>query len=167
MTTTKTRRSIREAARRWQARRTHPAWRAASLALFDAQDTRTPLIGKRTAAIADVRVRDALLLSMITDSEDAVGEALTGQDGPATVRALPQGLTPSRPLDPARVALVKDALAPIVREGAEKDNAPAYTILAILAYWEGDKILGGMHLRTALYIDPEYRLARLVTLLWR
>ncbi|WP_062378211.1 DUF4192 family protein [Demequina pelophila] len=165
------RRRAGRAARRWQGRRgTLASWRDESLAEWVAAldgdaPADAPALGRLAAGIADVRVRDAVLLALVPGADRAVADALAGTDSEAVGAALGTGLRPARPPRPARTHRATALLHGILAHATVDRYAPAAAMLGVLAWWEGapEDALGWC--AEALAADPDYRLAALVTAL--
>ncbi|WP_062295413.1 DUF4192 domain-containing protein [Demequina maris] len=162
------RRLASRAARRWEDRAVKglDAWRDASArhwraALDEGADGPAPL-GRLAAALADVRVRDALLLMLVPGSSRAVRDALAGRDSPAIAQALGAAMRPSRPPDPRRVDLVTDLLVAVLEHAPERLCAAPAATLGVIAWWEDDPDVARAWCAIALDHDPGYRLAVLV-----
>ncbi|MDN4474583.1 DUF4192 domain-containing protein [Demequina sp. SYSU T00192] len=161
------RRLASRAARRWEDRATADpaAWRDASarhwrVALDEGADGPAPL-GRLAAALADVRVRDALLLMLIPGASRAVRDALAGRDSAAVARALGAGMRPARPPDPGRVDAVTDLLVAVLEHAPPRLSAAPAATLAVIAWWEDDPDVARAWCAIALDHDPGYRLALL------
>jgi hypothetical protein len=164
-----------------RARRELADWGAASLDLWRsavrvAAATRPgqPLalrpvdLGKLGAALADTPVRDAVLLSLAPGTEeaalrtarrdvDAGTDAVTGTVMARIVDPV-QGVPPDEELTgPAR-----RVLEAVVTHAPRSRRAPAYLLLALVAWWHGDGGLATERVSDALGVDPDYRLALLL-----
>ncbi|AEG44554.1 DUF4192 domain-containing protein [Isoptericola variabilis] len=126
------------------------------------------LLGRIGAALADTTVRDAVLLTLVPGAEQAAhrtaGGASADEVGAATADAV------ARVVDP-RVAVLPDedvvgparaVLEAVVAHVARRHQAPALTLLALLAWWRGDGGLAAHRVQAALALDPGHRLAVLV-----
>ncbi|MBO3086973.1 DUF4192 domain-containing protein [Cellulomonas dongxiuzhuiae] len=152
-------------------------WRSESLAAWRAlvvrpsteravPVSRPALLGRVEAGLADRRVRDAVLVACLPDAGSLPERTLTqaGPDEDAEVRA-----AIGRLVDPGdgrhpdeSVRAVRDALEDVVAHGRRGAQAPASTLLATVAWWQGDGARAAVLLERALDDDPEYRLARLM-----
>ena len=148
------------------------AWRAAvGLALAGAAAPRPELLGRIEAALLDVRVRDAVLLALVPGTGDLPERTLVGPPGrPAaelassTSDALGAILAPRRgapPEEPLATAGV-EVLEQVVAHTRTSDQAPALTVLALIAWWRADGTRAAVLLDRALAADPEHRLALLL-----
>ncbi|WP_062517971.1 DUF4192 family protein [Demequina gelatinilytica] len=162
------RRLAARAARRWEARaaRDLSAWRQASAsrwrrALDDAPDGPAAW-GALAAGLADVRVRDAVLLMLVPDAEDAVRDALAGHDSDAVAQALGHGLVPSAPPRPERADQARRLLIAVLEHAPGRLCAPAAATLAVIAWWCEPPAVARAWCAIALDHDREYRLALLV-----
>ncbi|GIG39541.1 hypothetical protein Cph01nite_13030 [Cellulomonas phragmiteti] len=155
-------------------------WRAESLAawraLVAAADgtgggvggnlTRIALLGRVEAGLADRRVRDAVLVATLPGAgslpERALAEAGPAEDaevGAAIGRLVDP--TVGEPPDDSLHA-VRTALEDVVSHGRRGAQAPASTLLATLAWWQGDGARAAVLLDRALVDDPSYRLGHLM-----
>lgn len=145
------------------------AWRAL-VAATDAPDagpvTRVALLGRVEAALEDRRVRDAVLVAGIPGVGSLPDRALA-HAGPAEDAELREAV--ARLVDPdgaappdAAVAVHRRALEEVVAHGRRGAQAPATTLLATLAWWQGDGARASVLLDRALRDDPAYRLALLL-----
>jgi hypothetical protein len=125
-------------------------------------------LGKLGAALADTPVRDAVLLSLAPGTEEAalrtarrdVDAGTDAVTGTVTARIVDpvQGVPPDEELTgPARRVL--EAVATHVPRSR---RAPAYLLLALVAWWHGDGGLATERVSDALGVDPDYRLALLL-----
>ncbi|TGJ97173.1 DUF4192 domain-containing protein, partial [Actinotalea fermentans ATCC 43279 = JCM 9966 = DSM 3133] len=64
--------------------------------------------------------------------------------------------------DPLRARCAREVLEAVAGAGRRGAQAPALTLLALLAWWDGDGVLASDRLAAALDADPSYRLALLV-----
>lgn len=119
--------------------------------------------GCLAAAMYDVVTRDAVLCTLLPGGNAAADALAAGEDAEGAVtRALAslidaqQGIAPDPDLsEPARDLLTYVA--------AHVDSPAALTLLAVLAWWHGDGATANVHLSAALALDPQYRLARLLS----
>ncbi|WP_062303577.1 DUF4192 family protein [Demequina subtropica] len=162
------RRLAARAARRWEARAAgdRGAWRRTSAerwrtALDDAP-TGPAAMGALAASLADVRVRDAVLLMLVPDADDAVRDALAGRDSDAVARALGSGLVPSSPPRPELVDRARSLLVTVLEHAPARLCAPAAGTLAVIAWWCESASVARAWCAIALEHDREYRLALLV-----
>jgi hypothetical protein len=179
------RRSARRAASRWRSRRaTLPVqqWRREGLrewrdALAEAQArprtaaTRLPFAraGRLGAALVDRNVRDAVLVTLVGGppelADGLVSDPVPGTElDEAVAAALGALVDPvaGRGPDEARVGPARGVLEQVAALVAPDDAAPALTLLALLAWWEGDGGLAGARLDAALDADPSHRLAQII-----
>ncbi|KZM36083.1 DUF4192 domain-containing protein [Oerskovia enterophila] len=161
-----------DAAARWRAGGLE-AWRSA-VAVAERREgvgeTALPpaLLGRLEAALESIPVRDAVLLSFAAGTEDVARLTATAVPGPqveaGTASAIAAMVDPAvgLPPDPDVVRSARTVLEAVVGAGRTGRQAPALTLLALLAWWEGDGGLAADRLRRALDADPAYRLALLV-----
>lgn len=119
--------------------------------------------GRLLAALEDVLVRDAVLVSFVGD-ERVADRLVAGETGPAIGQALAAITDPvrGRRPDPGRAAAARAVLEHAVAHTTRGRHAPALTLLAVLAWWEGDGARAGLLVDRALAADPGHRLAVLV-----
>lgn len=122
------------------------------------------VLGRLQAALADVLVRDAVMLSFVAGTDKVGEDVVAGEDGPGVGRALRAIIDPVDGVAPeaARVAGARAVLEQVVAHSARHVQAPALTLLAVLAWWEGDGARAGILVERALAAEPGYRLADLV-----
>jgi hypothetical protein len=189
---TRDRRSARRAAGRWTLRREASAspedlrrWRQQGLDLWRAElepartaadpgdqggdaGARTdglpdaPVLGRLSAALQDVLVRDAVLLLLVPGTGRLPDRLVAGDAGEEVGAALQRVVDPSCGVPPQEevVAAAERLLRAV---GAHVPGQPAVlTLLAVLAWWQGDGARAGVLLERALEHDPGYRLALLV-----
>lgn len=181
------RRVVARSRRRWEQReqlaaRQGPlaveAWRTGSLAAWrtvvDVVAGRAPAgtrasWGRVEAGLRDRRVRDAVLASFVPGMGDLPERSLRGTRpapdvdaamGRVTARIM--GAAEGRP--PAREATRthETALEGVIAHGLHGRQAPALTLLGLLAWWRGDGARASILLARALGDDPGYRLAALL-----
>lgn len=168
------RRAARRAAARWSARRatlrdTAEAhrWRAAGLELWrelvDGAPGAAVAHGRLSAALADVLVRDAVLVDLVPGHARVADRVVAGWNGPEVGRALRAVVDPAAAVPPpverlgAACAVLREVAAH--RPGAA---APALTLLALAAWWSGDGARASVLVTRALELEPGYRLADLL-----
>lgn len=120
--------------------------------------------GRLLAALDDVLVRDAVLLSFVEGNERIEDRLVAGDTGPAIGDALATITDPElgRRPDPVRSAAARSVLEHAAAHAARGLHAPSLTLLAVLAWWEGDGARAGVLVDRALLAEPGYRLAHLV-----
>ncbi|MBO9569182.1 MAG: DUF4192 family protein, partial [Cellulomonas iranensis] len=110
--------------------------------------------------------RDAVLVSLLPGTGDLPERAVArdGGDEDDAVRAavgrLVDPATGRAPDDAVRAA--ERALEGVVAHGRRRAQAPATTLLALLAWWRGDGARAGVLVERAVTDDPGYRLAHLL-----
>ncbi|KGM08394.1 hypothetical protein N869_11370, partial [Cellulomonas bogoriensis 69B4 = DSM 16987] len=120
-------------------------------------------LGRLHAALADVLVRDAVLIALI--GEDRVADqVLAGHGGPELERALRRLVDPGdgRPPAPGPTAAARLLLEQVVAHAPRRAQSAPLTLLAVLAWWSGDGARASVLCERALVVDPEHRLAVLV-----
>ncbi|GAA2722805.1 DUF4192 domain-containing protein [Cellulomonas aerilata] len=182
------RRNAVRAAARWAAQRSAAeqagpaalaAWRLSGLRAWRSEvaTARTGDAGVRAAALArvgvalaDVAVRDAVLLSLVASAGDLPERslaprapddaALSGRiaDLLGSILSPRDGVPPDEALH-ASSAAVLDRVAAHQRPC---ERAPTLTLLALLAWWHGDGARAGVLLDRARGAEPGYRLGRLL-----
>lgn len=172
------RRSARRAAQRWRDRMvaagSSPAthrWRRESLALWvaalaeDAGRGLEPTVAGRLAAgLADVLVRDAVLLGLVEPSPRLGDRVVAGHAGPEVDEALRRVVDPDvgeRP-DPDRAERARRLLRLVAAHAPRPLLAAPVTLLALLSWWEGDGARASVLVERALAADEDHRLARLL-----
>lgn len=142
------------------------AWRALAAAGPDTVTSRTALLGRVEAGLADRWVRDAVLVSALPGSGSLPERALSRsgpEQGAELRRALDVLVDPARGRAPgAEADAACAALEAVVAHGRRGDQAPATTLLATFAWWRGDGVRAAVLLDRALADDPDYRLAHLM-----
>ncbi|HMO10627.1 MAG TPA: DUF4192 family protein, partial [Actinotalea sp.] len=147
------RRAARRAAQRWSARLAAtdgPAqahrWRRASLGLWrsllDASPSaRVPAtdVGRLQAGLEDVLVRDAVLVDLVPGFSAVADRVAAGWDGPEVGEALRAIVDPRRAVPPPgdRVRGAERVLRQVAAH-RPSGAVPALTLLAVLAWWQGD-----------------------------
>ncbi|MBA8809063.1 DUF4192 domain-containing protein [Promicromonospora sukumoe] len=145
-------------------------WRSAVRLVADAQPgqpvTLSPVdLGKIGAALADTPVRDAVLLTLVPGTaETALRTARRETDGDtdrSTGAVMAQIVDPDRgiPPDEDLTRPARAVLEAVVTHVPRNRRAPAYLLLAILAWWHGDGGLAAERVSDALGVDPDHRLA--------
>ncbi|MET0787651.1 MAG: DUF4192 domain-containing protein [Cellulomonas sp.] len=182
-----TRRSVARVRRRWERR-----WQDAVLAGPDAltawrQDsvvawrTAVALVtaggpgnggapwGRLEVGLTDTQVRDAVLVSLVPGTGDLPERCVRG-GGPTPELDAALGAAMAMIIDPRRgvvpperaTAVHEGVLEAVVARGRTGAQAPALTLLALLAWWRGDGARARVLLDGALDAGPAYRLAELL-----
>jgi hypothetical protein len=123
-------------------------------------------IGRVEAGLESIPVRDAVLVSLVPGTAGLADRTVRGGDVDAGTGAAiaaivdpAVGVVPDPHLaDPARTVLEA-----VVAHAARGRATPALTLLALLAWWQGDGGRAGERLAEALAQDPGYRLALLLS----
>lgn len=151
-------------------------WRGAvaSLAVRDGvvvglADVRPAQWGRVESALADRRTRDAVLVSLVPGTGDLPerslrGDSLMAPEDRAVGAALARIIDPREGVVPPTVptALHEQVLEGVVAHGRSGAQAPALTLLALLAWWRGEGARAVQLLERALADEPTHRLAVLV-----
>ncbi|MFE5308200.1 DUF4192 family protein [Isoptericola sp. NPDC056605] len=129
-------------------------------------------LGRLAVALADVRVRDAVLLSLVPGAREAAdrtagagGDAAVTRDvEAATARAIARVVDPrvGVPPDGATADAARLVLEQLVGGAPRRWHAPPLALLGFLAWWRGDGWLAARRVRESARQDPTYRLAALV-----
>jgi hypothetical protein len=125
-------------------------------------------LGKIGAALADTPVRDAVLLSLAPGTEEtalrtARREVDVDTDA-ATGAVMARIVDPEEgvPPDEAVTRAARQVLEAVATHVPRNRRAPAYLLLALVAWWHGDGGLATERVSDALGVDPGYRLALLL-----
>lgn len=148
-------------------------WHSAMRAAVDVRPgqplTLSPVdLGKIGAALADVPVRDAVLLSLAPGTEEAAlrtaRRQVDGDTDTATGAVMARIVDPEQgvPPDEAITRAARHVLEAVVTHVPRNRRAPAYLLLALVAWWRGDGGLAAERVADALGVDPGYRLALLL-----
>ncbi len=169
------RRNAGRAIQRWRARKSADPerWREKSWALWvealalaerSAQPITPSTAGKIVAALQDLRVRDAAVLSLVPGSDRAAVGVLHGRNDTMVAAALSTVLEPAHAVRPdsARADAARMVCAALCAHAPRKQRAPMITILAFMAWWDGDATRATHLCDQALSVDPGYTLAELL-----
>ena len=146
------------------------AWRAAVALVAEGRPSAggAPW-GRVEAGLADRRVRDAVLVALVPGTGDLPERCvLEPQTSPGIDAAL--GAAMAMIIDPRQGVMPPEAasavheavLEAVVARGRAGGQAPALTLLALLAWWRGDGARARVLLDRALDAEPGYRLAELI-----
>ena len=122
------------------------------------------VVGRLEASLADVLVRDAVLLTLLPGAQRVADRVVAGHGGDdvgAALRALvdtEHGVPP----DPVVSQGAQSLLRQVIAHSARRSQAPASSLLAVLAWWDGDGARAAVHAEVAVAVEPGYRLALLV-----
>ncbi|MEU4362115.1 DUF4192 domain-containing protein [Promicromonospora sp. NPDC023987] len=125
-------------------------------------------LGKIGAALADTSVRDAVLLSLAPGTEETAlrtaRRQVDGDTDTATGMVMARIVDPEQgmPPDEETTRAARDVLEAVVTHVPRNRRAPAYLLLALIAWWRGDGGLATERVSDALGVDPSYRLALLL-----
>ncbi|MFI2102141.1 DUF4192 family protein [Isoptericola sp. NPDC019693] len=131
-------------------------------------------LGRLAVALADVRVRDAVLLWLVPGAREAAdrtagvcvgaGAREVADVEAATARAIARVVDPGEgvPPDGAAADAARLVLERVVAGAPRRWHAPPLALLGFLAWWRGDGWLAARRVREAAAQDPAYRLAALV-----
>jgi hypothetical protein len=120
--------------------------------------------GRLLAALDDVLVRDAVVLTCVPGADRVADRVVAGGKGEDVDAALATVVDPvrgSRP-DLRRTAAARAVLEQVAAHSGRSGHAPALTLLALLAWWEGDGARAGVLVDRALAADPDHRMANLL-----
>lgn len=125
-------------------------------------------LGRLEAGLADRRVRDAVLVSLVPGTGLLAERSLRGaRPDPADDRLLGEAM--ARVVDPVAgepppgsSRRHERVLEQVVAHGRDEGHPPALTLLGLLAWWRGDGARAALLLGRALEVDPGYRLAALL-----
>ncbi len=162
------RRWRREGLAAWQEARRHAATELRAGEAPHAVRLPPPLLGRVAAALADTAVRDAVLLTLVPGASEVARRTAAGEPGhevaAATADAIARVVDPRVGLHPEEetVAPARVVLEAVVGHVPRRLQAPALTLLGLLAWWRGDGGLAGHRVQAALALDPGYRLAVLL-----
>ncbi|HEV6953479.1 MAG TPA: DUF4192 domain-containing protein [Promicromonospora sp.] len=129
---------------------------------------RPATLGKIGAALADTSVRDAVLLSLAPNTREAALRTARHEADAATDAATADVM--ARIVDPVRGVVpdtgitgpARTVLEAVATHVPRARRAPAYVLLALLAWWHGDGGLAAERVSDALGVDPTHRLAGLL-----
>ena len=179
------RKAVARVRRRWVARR-HAAtseealeqWRLESIrawrrAVAEAADASLHIggsaLGRLEAGLADTRVRDGVLVALVPGTgtlaeRSVLGRCTSPEADTGLADALALVVDPSAGvMPPAGATRVHErTLERVVAHGERTRQAPALTLLALIAWWRGDGARAQLLLAGAFESDPSYRLAHLI-----
>jgi len=181
------RRSVARVRRRWERRRAEALvagpvelarWREESLAAWRTAVAQMTAAGagsggapwgRLEAGLADTQVRDGVLVALVPGTGDLAERSVRGDGSAPDIdaalgRAVSLIIDPSHGVaPPPRATAVHEAvLEALVGRGRAGAQAPALTLLALLAWWRGDGARARVLLDGSLDAEPDYRLARLL-----
>jgi hypothetical protein len=148
-------------------------WRSAVRVVASARPgqpvTLSPVdLGKIGAALADIPVRDAVLLSLVPGTEETAlrtaRREVDGETDAATGTVMARIVDPEQGVPPSDdiTRAARQVLEAVVTHVPRNRRAPAYLLLALVAWWHGDGGLAAERVSDTLGVDPEYRLALLL-----
>jgi hypothetical protein len=123
------------------------------------------LLGIISAALTDVKTRDAILVGLIPNTPaDLPAKILTGDGEDAVSGALGKIIDTTAGVRPGDVA---DQAVPLLSDvaahaGTSPRAAAPLTLLALIAWWSGDGARASVLVTQALTADPTHRLAILL-----
>lgn len=181
------RRSVARVAQRWDRRREDAEqagdgpledWRGRSLQAWaqcvaavreptPGVDVSPAVLGRLEAGLADRRVRDAVLVALVPGTGDLAARSLRADEaetGPEMAAAIAAIVDPAHAVPPPAPATAEHAraLEQVVAHGRRGSQAPALTLLALLAWWQGDGVRAGVLVERAREHEADYRLAVLL-----
>lgn len=120
--------------------------------------------GRLLAALQDVLVRDAIVLTLVPGADRVADRVIAGDCGADVEMALRVITDPvkGRAPDRERTAAARTVLEYVVAHAGREGHAPGLTLLGVLAWWEGDGARAGMLVERALAADPGHRMAVLL-----
>lgn len=123
-----------------------------------------PALGRLLAALDDVLVRDAVLVSLVPGQQRTADRLLVDPGSAQVGDALGLIVDPGRglPPEPGTAGAARDVLERLLAHGPGDGHAPVLTLLGALSWWEGDGARAAVLLERALRAQPGYRLAVLV-----
>lgn len=139
-------------------------WRALVAASVPGATPPPPELGRLCAGLDDVVVRDAVLLSLVSEVGDLPEVSLLGPDATEdrTSWAISCIVDPVIGVAPS-AAIVEPARRVLTELVAHRPRQPAApTLLGLLAWWEGSGAAADAWLERASDADPGYRLAGLL-----
>lgn len=166
------RRAAQRAARHWRERERRLGtmqWRNEGVDLWlkvanrDVETLTPTLIGRLHGAMSDIRVRDAVMLAALPNSDSLPRRCVAGncnEEVGAALDAVLDDRIGVRPGDQA--AAIGEALEAVTAHGPINALAPAWTVLAWLAWWSGNGARAWLLIDRAIAADDQYRLANLV-----
>jgi len=124
-------------------------------------------LGRIEAGLDDRRVRDGILVTLVPGTRD-LAERSVRDDATAASSEMADAV--GAMIDPrcavappaAETAAHVRVLEAVVAHGRRGAQPPALTLLALLAWWQGDGARARLLLERALVEDPEYTLAQLL-----
>jgi hypothetical protein len=148
-------------------------WRSAVRAAAAAPPGRPAVLspvdlGKIGAALADTPVRDAVLLSLAPGTDETAlrtaRREVDGDTDSATGAVMARIVDPEQgvPPDEDITRAARAVLEAVVTHVPRNRRAPAYLLLALVAWWHGDGGLAAERVSDALGVEPDYRLALLL-----
>jgi hypothetical protein len=121
--------------------------------------------GRVLGAMADLRFRDAVMLTCVPGSavepEKFVVAARTTDGAERLFASVFDDACPMRP-DPALAAAAQEALRSLVRQSTRAAAAPPLALLGWLAWWSGDGATANDYVDLALCADRDYKFALLL-----
>jgi hypothetical protein len=130
------------------------AWRCE----LDRAQPDLPVLVRLGAAMTDVRLRDAVMLTLVPDAGSAPEDLLAG-------RSVPVDALLARPPEDDLLERATTRLAAAARSSPPRARADLLGVLAWLAWWSGDGARARLLADLASTTWPGHRLAGMVTLL--
>lgn len=157
-----------EAVERWRSDAV-AGWRQAVHERVERGRPSAAALGRLESGLADPRVRDAVLVALVPGTGDLAERCVRGErPSPADDAALGHALAllvdpvVGVPSPPEASRVHEAVLEAVVAHGEHGRQAPALTLLGLLAWWRGDGARAQLLLERALGDEPRYRLAHLV-----
>jgi hypothetical protein len=164
-----------DALRAWREQ-SMTAWRVAVAAELgtaievtgpDVPRSRASVLGRIEAALADRRLRDGVLVALVPGTGDLPERSVADEATAASAEmasAVAAIIDPRCAVEPParETAAHVRVLESVVAHGRRGEQSPALTLLALLAWWQGDGARARLLLERALTDGPEYTLAQLL-----
>lgn len=121
------------------------------------------LLGRLQAGLEDIKIRDAVMISNIPGIKDLPERSVVTNAREEVGKSVDLILDPAVGISPGEeAAAISQILRAIAAHCASARSAPTLTLLAWLAWWEGEGARAAVLVDRALTIDPSYNMARLV-----
>lgn len=122
-----------------------------------------PILGRLQAGLEDIRLRDAVMISAMPKMGDLPYRSVATDAREEIARSVDHVLDPGRAVRPGVEAkALKGLLTAILAHCANSRSTPALTLLAWIAWWEGNGARASVLINKALEVNPSYNMARLI-----